>query len=183
MKDSFPIIHIVGLPGAGKTTLGKRLSKKLNLPLYQIGEYRSKFPATPFGEADAWVALFHDLSKHKWKDCILETTGLNCRESFLKAAFPMFGRVIIKLEAQRKVLYSRISKKKKKEQGGEWLFDKDYRDKYEFVRKLFKEFKKVPAEITIDTSNLGQDAVYKIALEKIKIHTQFHFFHGKTRYE
>lgn len=95
----------------------------------------------------------------------------------------MFGRVIIKLEAQRKILYSRISKKKKNEQGGEWLFDKDYRDKYEFVRKLFKEFKKVPAEITINTSNLNKDAVYKIALEKIKIHTQFHFFHYKPRYE
>src|SRR3989337_3063941 len=176
MNPLLPIIHIIGLPGAGKTTLGKRLSKKLNLPLFQIGDYRSKFPAIPFGEADAWVALYRDLSKRKWKNCILETTGLNCRESFLKSALPIFGRVIIKLETQRRVLYARIAKKKKVEQGGEWLFSKDYPDKYEFVRKLFKAFKLIPAEITINTSNLDKDAVYKIALEKIKIHTQFHFF-------
>ena len=170
MEAFFPIIHIIGLPGAGKTTLGKRLSKKLDLPLHQIGEYRSKFPSTPIGEADAWVALFRDLSRRKWKDCILETTGLNCRESFLKAAFPMFGRVTIKLETQRKVLFARIAKKKKVEQGGEWLFSKDYHDKYEFVRKLFKAFKLIPAEITINTSNLDKDAVYKIALEKLRLY-------------
>ena len=183
METFCPIIHIIGLPGAGKTSLGSRLSKKLNIPLYKIGEYRSRFPSTPIGEADAWVALFRDLSRRKWKDCILETTGLNCRESFLKSALPIFGRVIIKLETQRRVLYARIAKKKKVEQGGEWLFSKDYHDKYEFVRKLFKAFKLIPAEITINTSNLDKDAVYKIALEKIKIHTQFHFFHYKARYE
>lgn len=170
MEAFYPIIHIIGLPGAGKTTLGKRLSKKLNLPLYQIGEYRSRFPSSPFGEADAWVALFCDLSKRRWKNCILETTGLNCRESFLKAALPIFGRVVIKLEAQRKVLYARISKKKKDERGGDWLFSSNYRDKYEFVRKLFKEFKRVPAEIRVNTTNLTQDEVYKMALEKLEMY-------------
>ncbi len=169
MKISFPIIHIIGLPGAGKTTLGKRLSKKLNIPVYRIGEYRSKFPATSLGEADAWVTFFRDLSRQKWKNCIIETTGLNCRESFLKAALPSFGRMTIKLEAQRKVLYERISKKKKDEQGGDWLFSDNYHDKYEFVRKLFREFRKVPAEVIIDTTKLGHNEVYKIALEKLKL--------------
>ena len=78
-----PILHIFGLPGAGKTTLAKGLSRKLNLPIFQIGEYRSKLHSSPTGEADAWVALFRDLSRRKWRNCILETTGLNRRESFL----------------------------------------------------------------------------------------------------
>ena len=77
MKKVFPIIHIIGLPGAGKTTLGKKLSRTLDLPVYRVGEYRAKFPISLVGEADAWVALFRDLSKQKWKNCILETTGLN----------------------------------------------------------------------------------------------------------
>lgn len=67
MKEpSFPIIHIIGLPGAGKTTLVKKLSRKYNLPEFHIGTYRAKFPATAEGEASAWVALFHDLSRQKW---------------------------------------------------------------------------------------------------------------------
>ena len=32
-KLSFSIIHIIGLPGAGKTTLAKNLSKKYNFPV------------------------------------------------------------------------------------------------------------------------------------------------------
>jgi hypothetical protein len=48
------------------------------------------------------------------------------------------------------------------------LFSTDYRDKYEFVRKLFKEFKKIPTEIRIDTSKLKAYDVYKIALRKLK---------------
>ncbi len=83
-----PIIHIIGLPGAGKTTLSKKVGRKLKLPIYRIGEYRSKFPMTIYGEADAWLALYRNLSKQKWRNCILETTGLNRRESFLRAVLP-----------------------------------------------------------------------------------------------
>ncbi|MGR3177460.1 MAG: AAA family ATPase, partial [Candidatus Anammoxibacter sp.] len=149
-----PIIRIIGLPGAGKTTLAKKLARKWEIPIYQIGKYRSKFPASVTGEADAWVSLYHDLSKRKWRDCILETTGVNCRESFLKACFPFSRMVTIKLEAQRKTLYERIKKKKKNKQGGDWLFSSHYRDKFEFVRKLYKDFKKASADVKIDTSKL-----------------------------
>ena len=138
-KLGFPIIHIIGLPGAGKTTLGKKLSAKYHLPVFYIGAYRSKFPSSDKGEADAWVALFRDLSRQKWANCILETTGLNSRERFLRAAFPFSNIVTIKLIAQKRVLYKRIGKKKN-ERGGEWLFSDDYSDKYEFVRKMFRQF-------------------------------------------
>ncbi len=169
-KEYYPIIHIIGLPGAGKTTLGRRLSKKLKLPIYRIGEYRAKFPMTMIGEADAWVSLYRDLSKLKWRDCILETTGLNVRESFLRTAFPFSRRVIVKLEAPKKVLYARIKKKRKDEQGEKWLFGEDYRDKHEFVKKMFKNFKEIPAEIRINTSKIGPDEVCKRVLEGLTMH-------------
>ena len=85
---------------------------------------------------------------------MFETTGLNSRESFLKAAFPFLRRITIKLEAPRKVLYARIREKRKSERGGEWLFGEAYQDKHEFVKKLFGDFKKIPAEVRIDTSEV-----------------------------
>jgi shikimate kinase len=167
--SSFPIIHIIGLPGAGKTTLAKKLSHRLNLPILRIGEYRSKFPLSPIGEVDGWVALFRELSKRRWRNCILETSGLNRRECFIRIALPFSHMITIKLEAPPKILYERIGKKKKREWGGEWLFSVDYPDKYEFVRKLYKEFKKLPSDIKIDTIRLKPEEVFKIALKKIEM--------------
>jgi hypothetical protein len=166
-KLSFPIIHIIGLPGAGKTTLSKKLSSLYSLPVFYIGTYRAKFPATDEGEADTWVALFRDLSMQKWGNCILETAGLNSRERFLRDAFPLGRIVTIKLTAQRKVLYERIGKKKKNEQGGDWLFSDAYKDKYEFVRKMFKHFKDISPEIEIDTTRLTAQDVFKKAVGKL----------------
>ena len=166
----FPILRIIGLPGAGKTTLAKRLSRKLGLPIFQIGEYRSRLQSSWTGEADAWVGLFKDLSRRKWRNCILETTGLNRRECFLQAALPFFQMITIKLDALRKVLYLRIGKKRKRERGGQWLFSSDYPDKYVFVRKLYKEFKRPPSDIRIDTTNLTQQEVYQTTLRKLEIY-------------
>jgi adenylate kinase family enzyme len=166
-KSILPIIHIIGLPGAGKTTLGKKLAKKFQLPVLNIGKYRSKFPSSEEGEADAWVSLYNDLSRQGWRNCILETTGLNSRECFLRAAFPYAQIVTIKLLAQRKVLYKRIGMKRKSERGGEWLFSNDYQDKNEFTRKMFKYFKGIPAEIVIDTTNRNVQDVFKKAASEL----------------
>jgi adenylate kinase family enzyme len=174
-NSHFPILHIIGLPGAGKTTLAKRLSGRLDLPIFQIGEYRSKPQSSPAGEADAWVALFKDLSRRRWRNCIFETTGLNRMESFLRVALPLSQIITIKLDASRKVLDLRIGKKRKREQGGQWLFSSDYPDKYVFVRKLYKEFKRLPSDIRIDTTNLSQEKVYQNILKKLEIYMRTPF--------
>jgi len=166
---NLPIIHIIGLPGAGKTTLARRLNRNLKIPIYGIGAYRARFPMTNIGEADAWLALFRDLSKRKWRNCILETTGLNIRESFLETSLPLGQMITIKLGALRKKLYQRIDQKKKSERGGNWLYSAQYSDKYAFVRKLYKRFQEIPSDYYIDTSDLDKDEVYKIALKEIKL--------------
>ena len=169
MKREFPIIHIIGLPGAGKTTLARRLSQRLNISFYGIGAYRARFPMTATGEADAWLALFRDLSKCKWRNCILETTGLNIRESFLQTALPVGQMMKTKLGASRKTLYQRILQKKKTEQGGQWLYSAQYRNKHEFVRKLFKRFQTISADYHIDTGDRDKAAVYRAALKEIDL--------------
>ncbi len=166
-RKFIPIIHIIGLPGAGKTTLSQRLSKALKVPVIRIGYYRARFPQTPIGEADAWVALFQDLSRRRWKKCILETTGLNRREEFLRTALPFEQVFTIKLDASRKTLAARIRKKKKRDRGGRWFYGAEYRNKYEFVRKLFRHFRKIPATCRINTNRLTGAAVYRLALKEI----------------
>ena len=162
-----PIIHIIGLPGAGKTTLAKRLSKKLNLPIYGIGAYRSRFPMTAIGEADAWLALLRDLSKGGWRNCILETTGLNAREGFLSDALPFDRMIVIKLEASRKILMQRICQKKKSEQGGKWLYSVHFKNKYEFVKKLYFSFKNIQAHFAVKTDGMTKKEVFDAVLKRI----------------
>lgn len=166
-KRTLPIIHIIGLPGAGKTTLSQRLSEALKVPVIHIGYHRARFPQTPIGEADAWIALFRELSRCRWKDCILETTGLNHREEFLRTAIPFEQVFTIKLNASRKILAARIRKKNKRDRGGGWFYGAEYRNKYEFVRKLFKHFRKIPADCYINTNRLTSAAVYQLSLKEI----------------
>lgn len=97
---------------------------------------------TAIGEANAWLALFRDLSKRSWKNCILETTGLNIRENFLSVALPVDRMIVIKLEASRKILIVRIGQKKKSEWGGKWLYSQ-FEDKYDFVKQMYPSFKKI----------------------------------------
>ena len=164
---TIPIIHIIGLPGAGKTILARRLNKALKVPVLRIGYHRARFPMTPIGEADAWVALFRELSRYRWKNCILETTGLNSREGFLRSALPFETIFTIKLEASRKTLFRRIGKKKKKEQGSQWFYSAAYHDKYKFVRKSFKHFRKISADCYIDTNRLSEIDVFRKVFKKI----------------
>ncbi len=168
-KRTLPIIHIIGLPGAGKTTLARRLSNLLKVPVIRIGYHRARFPQTPIGEADAWISLFRELSRRRWKDCILETTGLNHREEFLRTALPFERLFTIKLFASRKTLVARVRKKKKLDRGGRWFYSAEYRNKYEFIRKLFKQFRKIPADCYINTNRLTSAAVYQLALREIDL--------------
>ena len=155
-----------------------KLAKRLNVPIYRIGRYRAKFPTTLIGEVDAWVALFRDLSKRKWRNCILETTGLNCRESFLKYTLPRFQMITIKLTGKKKVLYERI-KNKRFTAVQRWLFSDSYPSKAEFVKKMYKEFQRLPTEIKIETSQRKPEEVYRIALSELKGYMQaIHHFHN-----
>ena len=86
----------------------------------------------------------------------------------MRSALP-FGQVItVKLEAPKKVLYGRIGKKILGEQGGEWLFSANYPNKVEFVKSLYKEFERIPAEIRIDSTRLSPEKVYKTVANQLK---------------
>ncbi|MBI5555392.1 MAG: hypothetical protein HY920_06045 [Elusimicrobia bacterium] len=162
------IVHIIGLPGAGKTTLAEKIECDYDLPIFRIGEYRAKYPMTYEGENKAWYSLSKGLKSYqKEKNCILETTGLNLLEEILPAKRPVSNRLVIKLVASKKTLQERIKKKKKREQGGKWLFQFSYPDKFTFVDKLYKRFEDIPANIMIDTNEVNANVVYDIAMRKL----------------
>lgn len=60
--------------------------------------------------------------------------------------------------------------KRKSEQGGEWLFSADFRDKFEFARKMFKKLKDIPSDIMIDTSHKGEQDVFRKAVSMLKLY-------------
>jgi hypothetical protein len=124
---------------------------------------------TPIGEADAWLALFRDLSKRGWRKCILETTGLNAREGFLSDALPFDRIIIVKLEASRKVLMQRIGLKKKSEQGGKWLYSGHFKNKYDFVNKLYPAFKEVVYRFAVKTDKMTKKEVFEAVLNRINM--------------
>ena len=169
-KNDWPIIHFIGLPGAGKTTMAIALSRVLKLPILRIGAFRAKQPASAEGEADAWLGLYQALSQKKWRNCILETTGMNRRECFLNSCFPLLGVVTIKLVAPRKVLLARVGRKPKNERGADWQFSHTFPDKKAFVEKSFAHFKKLPGLIEIDTSRAGIRATLKRLLLQLKFY-------------
>ena len=116
-----------------------------------------------------WLALFSDLSKRGWCNCILETTGLNAREGFLSDALPFDRIIIVRLEASRKVLMQRIGLKKKSEQGGKWLYSGHFKNKYDFVNKLYPAFKLVVYRFAVKTDKMTKKEVFDAVLNRINM--------------
>ena len=165
---TLPLIHVIGLPGSGKTTLGTALAKRLNLIRLQIGAFRARHPESLEGEAGAWLDFYRALSRRRWRNTIVETTGLNRRASFLEAAIPLGRLLTVKLTASKRVLFARVSKKPKTERGGQWLFSGAYPDKKSFVRKMYATMKKLPADLTIDTSKCTPRQTLNAVIELLK---------------
>ncbi len=63
------IINIVGIPGAGKTTLAKQLSKEYKLRVLSISDYRNRY----HHELTAWQKMAEQVSHN----IIIDTSGLN----------------------------------------------------------------------------------------------------------
>ncbi len=168
LRRPLPLIHVIGLPGSGKTTLATALSKKIGLPVLRIGAFRARHPESAEGEADAWLDFYKALSRRRWRNSIVETTGLNRRAAFLEAAMPLLRLVTVKLIAPKRVLLARAGRKPRNERGGKWLYSHSYRNKREFIRKLFVAMKKVQATLQINTSRKTLRQTLDIVLDHLR---------------
>jgi hypothetical protein len=79
-----------------------------------------------------------------------------------------FDRIItVKLEASRKVLMQRIGLKKKSEQGGKWLYSGHFKNKCDFVNKMYPAFKEVVYRFVIKTDKMTKKEVFEAVLNRI----------------
>lgn len=150
-RTTLPVIHLVGLPGAGKSTIASRLAKHLALPVFRIGKFRANYPSSESGEANGWVDLFIELGRVGWRNAIVESTGLNRRSCFLRAAIEHPALVTVKLVCPQAILLKRIAAKRDDASDCYWVF-RGIAGKQDFARSQRESIKALPAELTVDTA-------------------------------
>ena len=165
VQKNFPIIHITGFPGVGKTALVGLLAKRLDIPVY-YGTYKGKQLQQVIREAE-W--LLRALSHQRWRNCILEATALDVRGEFLRKTLRLDQIITIKLEASKEVLYKRLRlKAKEREQSDDRMFGKVLSDTCTFVDQFYEKFQLLPAPIRINTENLTKVEVFHLVLKELR---------------
>lgn len=103
-----PIVHIVGLPGTGKTFVGEQLASILGWPSYSIDEERLPLLESwrwwPQDDREAWASL---AKKVGTGSCVVETSGHGRFGEFIDGR-PMFTVVC---RADREVRHQRLAER------------------------------------------------------------------------
>lgn len=175
LPDPMTIVHVTGLPGAGKTTLTQKLGPRLDWDVLTIGRFRNDHPPTVEGELDAWLDLYRALSERDWREVLLETSGVNGRLCLLKTLGPT--RVVtVKLACRREVLLRRVHDRDRArdredardrgEDGDDreteeapWVYADTLPDRATFIDRFFDRFARMPGQVGVDTSDLGPPEV------------------------
>ncbi len=150
------IINMVGISGAGKTTLAQQLSKEYKLKLLSISDYRNKY----HNELMAWQKMAEQVSNNT----IIDTSGLN---KFLSVTLSKIkdGYITILL----KCTTAEATKRNKDKKEGYFPY-KISRE--QFNRNAQKAIQKnfyfgAPADIIINTTDKTKTTVYEEAKTKL----------------
>lgn len=106
---AMPLVHLVGAPASGKTTLGRRLSDKLGLVFIQKDDIITRFydPRVPSWPDLAWRAFGRSL-KQLERPAVVETLGITPQERpFLADHLVLRVRVVASRKVQRQRLRER----------------------------------------------------------------------------
>ena len=157
------IIRLSGLPGSGKSTLGKALAEVLGYNLLRIDVFRNTFK----DEVWALTEMFRVMGK-LGDNFIIDSTGFNKRIlwifQFLKA------RVVdIKLVCNKEILKERLEKKLKSLPKDEYFPYTDV-SRMEYIDDYFEDMAHKSADIIIDTSYITPEVMVKTAVNEINFY-------------
>lgn len=145
------LVHVMGLPGAGKSTLTYRLGPALGWPVFSIGAFRENRSPDMTGEREAWDALNDVIAERGFSEAILETSGLNGRVYRIENEIPDDELVRVKLVCPPGLLHQRVRERETDDEPSTWAFS-DIPDRHAFIDRFQGRFEELDADIEIDTS-------------------------------
>lgn len=160
------IVHVIGLPGAGKTTLTAKLGPALGWPVLSIGAFREDRSPDLTGEHEAWEALHEALAKRGFSEAILETSGLNGRAHRIENEVPDDELVRVKLVCPPDVLHRRVRERETDDEPSSWAFSQ-IPDRHAFIDRFQGRFEELEADIEIDTSEHEPSEVLAIVQREL----------------
>lgn len=150
------IINMVGISGAGKTTLAKQLSKEYKLKVLSISDYRNRY----HHELTAWQKMAEQVSNN----IIINTSGLN---KFLSTLLSKIKDKYITILLKCTIPEAAKRNKDKKEGYFPYKISRE-----QFNRNAQKAIQKncyfgAPADIIINTTSKTKAMVYEEAKNKL----------------
>ena len=177
------IITISGVPGSGKSTVGKILAKKLGYEYFSMGDLRGQMAIekemtidelNALGEKEDWTDRRADeiqTQMGKEKDNFIFEGRLSWY--FIPNSFKIFLTVDVKTAAER-TLKNRAERQDEKQvtavfEAEQAVLQRLASDKKRYLQYYGIDYTKLENyDITIDTTNLKIDEITQIILDKIK---------------
>lgn len=161
------IVHVMGLPGAGKSTLTEHLSARLDWPVLSIGTFRRGRSPDPVGEAEAWHAFYDALDEQDWAEVIVETSGFNWRIARLTEEVPADQLLRVKLGCDRQRLHERVRERDRERELEPWAYSSSIPDRHVFIDRFHDAVAELSCDLEVCTAEHSSEEVLELVVQAL----------------